>query len=204
MAFIPIIDVIKLVPEYLLPNNQIAVNTLYVGGQQEVSLGLISSVIDVYAEWAAELALPLMSNQVALVRCTATDMTVENGQQVVEDFDPPVTGGQASPMQPAQVTFCTSFRTGYSGRNKRGRAYWIGLNEAQVTGSFVNSVNASAIRSAWAGFGLAMADNSTPHVVVSRTLLTMGGTATYNDVTSYVNVTERVATQRRRLPGAGS
>lgn len=204
MPFLPIIDVIKLVPEFTLPDGQTAVNTLYVGGTQEVTLGLLNSVINVYEDWFTELASAQVSNNVVLSRIVATDMTVENGQQVVRPMSPPIEGQLAFAMPSAQVTFCTSFRTGYAGRSKRGRAYWVGLAENQITGSFVNSVPADAIRTIWQEFGVAMDNNSTPHVVVSRTNLTPGGTASYNGVTSYVNVTERTATQRRRLPGAGS
>jgi len=35
MPFIPAIDVIKLVPEFTLPDNQVAVNTLYFATQPD-------------------------------------------------------------------------------------------------------------------------------------------------------------------------
>jgi len=137
---------------------------------------------------------------------SATDMSVQNGQNLIYALPSGQTGGLSSPAMPSNVTFATSFRTGYAGRSKRGRAYWVGLAESQVAGDFVSTLAAEAIRGAWEEFGSILAGGFDGFTHVVTSYYENGEprvTAAYNEVTSYVNVDTRVDTQRRRLPVAG-
>ena len=201
MPFIPAIKVIKLVPEFNLPGGNKAYNTLHVYADGLAGPTWLELAITLYAEWWGEVADTYVSNQVALASVTATDLTIEGGLTVVEPFSPPVNGADVGAAMPANVTLATSFRTGYSGRSNRGRAYWVGLSEGAVTGDFVTNTVANGIRSAWEAFGLIMSENEMQHVVVSYVNNGLPRvTAQVRSVTDYINVDNRVDTQRRRLP----
>lgn len=206
MPFIPALNVVKLVPKFLLPDGGTAVNTLHVWQPETVTPALLEQATTLYETWFAEHAAPLISNQVSLIEITATDLSVADGQQFVQSGSPIDAGSNSAAMLPAQVTFCTAFKSGYAGRSKRGRAYWIGLSETMVSGSIVAPTIRAAILDAWMAFGQEFSFEGWSHVVVSYTDLveTIPPTASFIDVTTYVNTQTRVATQRRRLPGVGS
>lgn len=200
MAFVPITDVIRIVPHFTHPSGKDMVNVLYVrdniGGEINARMTLL---LGAYIGWWSNYCADHVSNEVALSRIIVTDMSVPNGAQIDFPVDD-TTGNVASPALPANVTFATSFRTGFSGRSYRGRAYWIGLAESMVVGNEVTELQADYIRDAWQGFDGAVGLESMGHVLVS---FVQNGVVleqpVVTPINNYVNVDRRVDTQRRRL-----
>ncbi len=106
---------------------------------------------------------------------------------------------------PGSVTVAVKFATGLAGRSNRGRTYWPGLAESQISGNELNSAVATAIVSDLEDlFAGVESDVTAEHVIVSychdnawRT------TAVSNLVTSYLLVNNDLDNQRRRLAGRG-
>lgn len=200
MAFVPITDVLRIVPHFTHPSGKDMVNVLYVidnvGGEINTRLALLR---DLYVTWFGTTAADHVSDTVSLTRIVVTDMSVVNGAQI----DVPVTnqaGNVASPALPSNVTFATSFRTGLSGRSFRGRGYWIGLAESMVLNNTLDATQAGLIRGAWQQFDTDLGDVDMGHVVVS---FVAGGvpreSGLATPINAYVNVDTRIDTQRRRL-----
>lgn len=200
MAFVPIPQVMKVVPEFLYPGGNYAYNTFYVAAESEVVLGSLEAVVGVYDGWFSEFADAQVASTVKLTRITATDMTEEGGIQYTLDLGAGVPGTNLGAVMPANVTLAVSFRTGFSGRTNRGRSYWVGLTESQVTGDFVGDAAAEAIRLCWTYLAEGLTELSYTHVVVSKVLNGVPRvTPQIRPVTEYLMVDTRVDTQRRRL-----
>jgi len=200
MAFVPVPQVMKVVPEYVYPGGNFAYNTFYVAAESEVVLGSLEDVVGAVDGWFSEFADLFVANTVKLTRITATDLTEAGGLQYTLDLGAGVPGANVGAVLPANVTIATSFRTGFSGRSNRGRSYWVGLTEGMVTGDFVLDVQAEGIRQAWADLGAALTTLSYTHVVVSYVSNGVPRvTPQIRPVTEYLMVDTRVDTQRRRL-----
>jgi hypothetical protein len=111
---------------------------------------------------------------------------------------------------PANVSLAVSFRTAGRGRSSRGRNYFVGFVDDQVTGNVVNNSDAVDIRNAYAALIAAAATANVSWVVVSR----FSGVDADGKpipraagVTSLINavslVDNDVDSQRRRLNGRG-
>ena len=187
-------------------NGETAVNTLTVHSTGVIAPSTLQILVDYYIDWFTEVGGLQVSTGWSLVQVSATDLTVQNGQNLIYALPAGQTGGLSSPAMPSNVTFATSFRTGYAGRSKRGRAYWVGLAESQVSGNYLTTLTAEAIRLSWEQFGAGLSGGLDGFTHVVTSYYENGAprvTAAYNEVTSYVNVDNRVDTQRRRLPTVG-
>jgi hypothetical protein len=112
-------------------------------------------------------------------------------------ISPPQAGSVIQDGMPGNVAFCVSLRTALAGRRFRGRKYFSGLGEGDVTGNTLDTTAAGNILS---GCGTLLADlatNGTPLSVFSPTGLTLV------PVTSISSVDFFVDSQRRRLTGRG-
>lgn len=155
--------------------------------------------------WEDTVAQPGRSNGVRMTEIYVRALDEQNAPVWIQSINPPLVGGQASPALPFNVTLAVKFTTGFAGRSFRGRHYWIGLAEGQVTGDFVISTAADNIR----GFldtlrtqdldaiGYDLVILSRQHNGVPR-VTGVATTVTGVSLTDY-----RVDTQRRRLVGEG-
>lgn len=112
----------------------------------------------------------------------ATDLTVAEGlqRQLLHTFN----GTVASPSLPAQNTVAVSFRTGLTGRSRRGRAYHVGLAESMAEGSRLTlaaatnipaqyfSLIATAALAGWTWGVLSYVENGVPRVTPLFTPIT--------------------------------
>lgn len=155
--------------------------------------------------WDATLAT-IMSDDVYLVKCIATDVSEPDSWQYEAEPAVLTQGHVAVAGLPSNVTVTTKFASGLSGRSQRGRAYWVGLTELQVTGNALVEGFALQISEQWGNFFATIAelDPSPNHVIVSychdgswRT------TAQVTLVSSYVT-DPNTDSQRRRLNGRGA
>lgn len=149
--------------------------------------------------------MPIMVNADCVYReVYAVDLTTQTGGVFTASGGSGTPGTASSPSLPNHCTIAVSFRTAFRGRSYRGRAYHIGLTEAQVTGNAVvpsiitllNSTYSLLLNTAnFGGCALAIASrrlNNAPRVI---------GVAT--EVIDVVLADDTVDSQRRRLPGRG-
>lgn len=156
------------------------------------------------AAWLVELA-PQMSEDVQLVLVRTKDLSSEDSFGFEVAPSTIYTGLLNQASLPGNVTVSTKFASGRTGRSYRGRAYWVGLSELQVTGNELADGVAEAISDAWESFfdAILATDGSPIHVVVSY--CHDGSWRTTAQVTPVTNYTTdgNVDSMRRRLNGRG-
>lgn len=104
--------------------------TLYAEAPTSAMLNATSAAI--YGTWATEAA-PICPNTVRLNEVKA--MSLHSAGAPVGGYTPitPIVGADSGASAPNQDTISVSFRTGFAGRSRRGRNYWIGLLKANIT-----------------------------------------------------------------------
>lgn len=68
-----------------------------------------------------------------------TALSLDEEEGLIRTRVSTATGLITSEPLPSQDTVALSFRTGFSGRSRRGRNYHVGLTENSTTGSYINS-----------------------------------------------------------------
>jgi len=165
----------------------------------------LAALIALYeTAWEAEFS-PIQSNAVQLTRFIATDINSENSFQVDKAPAGDLTGGETSPILPGNVTVATKFTTGHTGRSYRGRSYFIGLVEVNVTGDELAPGVSDEITDAWTSLVGAIHDDDLGASLAIVSYCEDGDWRT----NALVNVVTDIATEntidsmRSRLSGRG-
>lgn len=206
MAFIPAPQVAEFVMRYrdAAANEMVNVyNVVHAASSWTVED--LQGVADILENWESAFARSERTSLVSLYRISCRDITTQFGNILEHDVAPVIPGQLAGAALPANVTFCLSYRTTLAGRSNRGRHYWIGLNETQVTGDIIGTDHANLIQTALrtlnvtllGGAGMQLAIVSRQVNGVPRT------TAQVTNVTNIFYTDTVVDTQRRRLPRSG-
>ena len=115
-----------------------------------------------------------------------------------------VFGGNTNPPLPGNVAFCVTHVTGLTGRSNRGRTYFGGISQPQVSGDTLLQQTADSFVNALEALRQAADNEGWTHVVVSlynnRQPRTTGVTI---PVTGYRYADRTLDSQRRRLRGRG-
>lgn len=202
MAFIPVPN--TLMAEMIYWNgNSYSENTLYFKAELPVQDSDPENIWMFLEAWWKENCQSLVSSNIALNKIKVTDISEEDGFF----FEAAVTGGTGGnigAILPMNVTAAVKFNTGRSGRSYRGRNYWIGLVEGQVTADVVEAVTRVAIIAAYTDLLDHAGAEGFQWVVVSR--YQNGAPLATGIATPIVSVTmnSEVDSQRRRLFGRGS
>lgn len=145
MAFVPVPATVK-VAWFWDINGQPAMNRLHVRGSTslptEAGCALIASTA---ANWWIGNVKSLVPSTIALREVLAISIAEENGPQATFSSGLPSAGTNGSPSLPGNNAFCVSLRSGLTGRSARGRWYWGGLTEADVTGNEVAAGSVTGI-----------------------------------------------------------
>jgi hypothetical protein len=144
---------------------------------------------------------PLVGSGLELRSVEAVSIAEQNGPQAVFSAGLPAAGALAQQMLPGSVAFCVSLRTGLTGRSARGRYYWQGLTEDQVSGNTVASGTVTSIVGAMDNLISTITGISAFPVIVSYFsggIARPGGPVTFliNDALAVDNI---VDSQRGRL-----
>ena len=207
MAFQSVANTVSCFMEYGMPTSDVAGNVINViddlAGVTAPRVQELADLLVTFSQTATARAA--RSNEVLFQRVTARDLTVEFGQVVDQIVNPAVTGTVASTAVPAHTTLSVKFGTGLAGRSARGRAYHVGLAEAQVSQDYVTGAAATAILAFWTLLRTTLIAADFQLAVVQRTSdgvkLPVG---IARPVTVVTLVDTRVDTQRRRLAGSGN
>lgn len=143
--------------------------------------------------------------EVSLINVRVTDLDTANSPVVNVGTGLPLAGTQSGALLPNNVTLTFTKRTQFRGRSYRGRIYFPGLGEPNVTNNTVSGALVTAIRT---GLNSMIMITTTlgvwEMVVVSRYT---GGVPRINGIFSNVvafTSDGTVDSMRRRLPGRGS
>jgi hypothetical protein len=159
----------------------------------------LNLLIDTFESWVQAEFFINYASTVSLVSILARDLSVVDSF-VVERAES-VPGAVASAAMPANVTWAVKAVTGLAGRSFRGRSYFVGLAEGDVTENTVNLTRADSIITGYDELMGNLSFGSRQMVVVSRVSLgvpRVTGVAT--DITEWLYTDRQVDTQRRRLP----
>lgn len=145
MAFQAVPETAEIVIRYV-QNNQNLVTVLHAdkaGGYDLADLTLLAVAvdIDVAAFW-----LPQQTDNCTYLDTTVRGLALENDQEVVVNTNTGP-GARLSLGNPNSVTISIKKLSGLTGRSARGRVFWIGLPQDQLSGNenVVIAVNVTAI-----------------------------------------------------------
>lgn len=175
-------------------------NVFYFQGSTNWTLLTLQTLAEACeAEWVASIKA-LQHAGVTLNSIIATDMEVEDGLQYEHNVGD--SGNREGAALPNNVTLAISFRTGYSGRSRRGRLYHMGLVEPDVTENGVGVLVAAALLAGYGSFFSEVGStSSSTHAIVSYCNNGEWRTdALVTPVETYVVTDLTVDTQRKRLP----
>lgn len=206
MPFVSVPNTAEATVVYSGPNNNQMVNTYHfrrpVEGWDPDSLQALGEAL---LDWEENYARGHRSNQVRCLGVECRDLNTQDSFLVFVAKVPPIVGQINQGVLPANVTLAVSFRTPFAGRSFRGRSYWIGLAEGDVSGDFVSPGRGDGIVNACN----ALKDVVAPAVgaelvVVSKVANGQPRTVGVATPVTSIGLTDfRVDTQRRRLIGEG-
>lgn len=165
------------------------------------TLAEVEDIVDRVVDAWIDNILPVVGGNYTLTSVLGTAIHDFGGAVYESTAGMPVDGAQSGEALPGQNAVVITHRTGFSGRNFRGRTYLCGFVESQVSGNFLTSGAQSAVSAAWAGFLADALGSEWNLVVVSRWfegVLRDEGLATV--VSSSVLRNGRLDSQRRRMP----
>jgi len=180
-------------------------NVVYVQSGSGVSESDVRNLAeDAITCWELDFA-PIIADAVTLVLTRATDQSSEDSFGFETEPSSPATGGIANPVMPGNVTVSTKFASGLTGRSQRGRAYWIGLTEAQCVANKIAPGFGLTISAAWASFFTHLFATNAGYIHVVVSYCHNGSWRTTAQVTPVTNYTtnEDIDSMRRRLNHRG-
>lgn len=148
--------------------------------------------------WTANIQT-FISADVTFVRSTARDVSTEDGAIVINTTIAGENGASAFAALPGNVAAVISWRTGLSGRTRRGRSYMAGLPVNTRTGDQIQEATQIALRDAGIELITACSDGDYPLVIASYQLNNAPRTAALLTPVTTPSVDTRLDTQRRRL-----
>jgi len=200
--FIPAPDIVKVEFRYTMLGQQ-TMNVFYFfqeGGWTVTSMNAFAD----FAEdtWNTNIK-PLLHAGTTLREIVVTELSAESSFQITNPSG--AVGTRAGTPLPNNIALVVSFRTGLTGRSRRGRVYHSGVVEADVTENSFNNTQAFEIRTAYEDFFTSfIAEGDWVHVIVSYCEDGVWReNALITPVAAYTIVDTVVDSQRRRLPGRG-
>lgn len=201
-AFIPAADTARVEMRYSQYGQQCE-NVLYWHGAGMDETALETLVGLVVEAWGDHFK-PLQPSTLRLQEVIGTRQNVAEDIQFTQLIE---TDGTASGVGlPGNVTLAISFKSGFSGRSRRGRMYWLQLTEDDTTGNLVNDGFLLTLAEAVTAFFTDVADGAgVDHSIVSYCHDGVWRTdALVTPVTAYAFADDFIDSQRRRLTGRGS
>jgi len=167
MPFVPAPNIVKVSWFYTL-NGQPAMNRIHVTTTSTFpDAALCATIAGIGRAWWVAEAAPLVHPGMILREVQALSIAQQNGPQASDVTGLPQAGTLGQAAMPGSNAFCVSLRTGLAGRSARGRWYWGGLTDQQVTDNNVDAGPAAAIVAAMAQLIADMVTTTTFPVILS-------------------------------------
>jgi hypothetical protein len=201
-AFIPFANIVQVNLRYTMEGQQCE-NTFHNKSTVAWTAPNMTTLAAIYYNWVDTDVKPLMVSDCVLQSIAVQDLTTQTSQGVDVPAAPPIVGTAFGDPMPMNVTVAVKLNSLFRGRNWRGRSYFIGIPDPQVSGSFIDATYAANLATAYNTLIATLSAASWPLHVASRwnnrVRRTIGATAEI--VAASVELT--VDSQRRRLPGRG-
>lgn len=175
---------------------QLVENVWYVQGPDPFDSSVANTVAGIFQTEYANIQAAL-SQDYSITEIEVTNLAGTASGSYILAITPPQPGTRVQDGMPGNVAFCVSLKTALSGRRFRGRKYFCGLGEADVTENAFDATQAGVILTGVTGLINALNISGNPLSVFSPTGLTLV------PVTSASAVDFFVDSQRRRLTGRG-
>lgn len=201
MAFQAVPDAAEIVITYLQNGIQ-SNNVLHArkpGGYDLGDLIALAVAVDavVGTDW-----LPLVTTDATYQQTLVRGLAFVNDQEAVNNASSAV-GGDAQEGLPMNVTWSVKKASGLTGRNARGRVYWMGMpsNKLKTNENLIETVYADAVVVAIEAMRIGITASVWTAAIVSRFLANVKRPVGVTfEWTETVAVNDVVDTQRRRLP----
>lgn len=204
MAFVPAPNIVEVQFRYTLDGER-AMNRIHVNVGATPSSGTIGPLLAECADWWDGNVKTLVPPEMALREVYGKSLEEAAAPEGTVSAGMPILGTFSGNLLPNNVSLAVSLRSGFTGRSSRGRWFWCGLSESQVTGSLVAGGTVSSIDAALTNLKSLIDGLGHTWVVVSyreNNAPRVGGPI-YNVVETITIVDSIVDSQRRRLPGRG-
>jgi hypothetical protein len=206
MAFVPAPNIVMVEWRYTLfgqqCENRLHINHFGDPGPTELN----SYAVNAWNWWELTYS-PFIVDDCTLREVVATDIGVQNGEQVTYAPDTTTTGASIAFPLPNETSYCVSLRSASRGRSARGRWYVAGIpNNLLADANNLTSAAAENYRAALQTYINSVSAGAKAVVIVSyRTNnAPRPGGPVYFIVTSAVITDTVLDSQRRRKPGVGS
>lgn len=167
MAFVPVPATVKCSFFYTL-NGEPAMNRFHVSvGATLPSQGDCQTIANNLDTWWQGNVQAIISSSMAIREIECVSIAEENGPQATFSSGYPIAGALSSPSLPGNNALCVSLRSGLTGRSARGRWFWCGLTEGQVTGNVVGTGDVTSILAAMNNLLTTITSLSAQPVIVS-------------------------------------
>jgi hypothetical protein len=192
------------VVEQFRSGGEVVENTFHVHKGTTWTESDILALLGAFESWEVNSGADFRSDQVDMFRLVGTDLTSLTSARVDLQLATPVPGTDAGAVLPNNVTFAVKANIGERGKGRNGRTFWVGLSEAMVIGSIMNTATADGIQSALNTLITDVAA-AVPGAALCIIHTRAGGVpispATSTDVQSYTYTDLTTDSQRDRLPG---
>lgn len=200
MAFIPLPNGVRVAMEYTL-QGELIVNVYHFTTASPITTVNLTALAAVLADMFITDMAGLYSTDLSLQQVVATDVSEADGIQIVYNTGLPVAGGSANDSAPNNVAVVMSLRTGLTGRSRRGRNYYGGIDETLIAGNTPSAGFQSNMFTANDNMQLAADTLGFTWVVASyRHLGAPRVTALATPITTLI-MDARSDSMRKRLPG---
>jgi len=206
--------VVEAIFQYLW-NGQTCMNTLWfktVDDSEPSPVDLAGLAGDLH-DWYSNELIPIQGPQCALTEIFLRQAVEEGGVEYTLAGGPTDVGIAGGDPEAGNVTLTVSFRTGLSGRARRGRNYSVGMTKSQQSGGTASSTYVDALEAAYiALFGYINGTGTFEWIVYSQydgINPTTGkpiprALSLVTPVTTALVVDDRTDSQRRRLRARGA
>lgn len=205
MPHIPIPNTARVCLRYLQEDENTC-NVFHVRAPADPTEADLIEIAEVFAAWWNTDYRPLVQQFTSLQAIEVTDMSADDEEGIVYTTGLPLAGGNAGGALPNNVTICSKFNTGLTGRSRRGRSYFAGLPQGalQPDQQRITSTFQTQLQAAWADLRSSLITAGFEWVVAS--LYTDGAPRVTGVTTPITSATVNTAldSQRRRLPERGS
>jgi hypothetical protein len=142
MTHIDAPGVIEVVQYFSQANNN-AVNVWHVYKDDAEDIPDLAALLDVFNEWEDSSGKALRSNEVTCTGFRATDLSGFTFPTLFLGAD--IEGTTAQELAPPNATIAIKLNTGFRGRGRQGRVFWVGLPMTSVGGGVVSADYLDAI-----------------------------------------------------------
>jgi len=204
MAFIPTLNTVKVCLRYST-NGEVACNIYNVDVGAEPTVAIMTTVAQVFKLWFDTHLAPITHSGTSLQAIEVTDISSESDDGIIYTTGLPSPGTSSGDPLPNNVTVATKLLSGLTGRSRRGRKFFVGMSDNNITADrqHISGAMQTALQTAFTELLDAITAESWTWVVTS---LVSGGVprvAGLNTAIIAVATNLVLDSMRRRLPERG-